>query len=455
VTIRLIAAFVCGFLFAQVPNARADVPQTVKQLNSAPPRIVVSTRPARLMMVDGPPATVDIPATSLAFVVNTDWDVFQDHSDGSWYILDHAHWLRGNMLSSGDWLATTDLPQDFLTLQVSSEWPQVAQAMPPRKPAEPPLPIVISYEPTELIIVDGEMQFEPIGGGALQYVSNTESDLFFHDGRYYYLAAGRWFTTKNVDRKWYAVETLPRAFAEIPESHPRSRVLVSVPGTEAARLSAREAAVPQRTEVTISGGDIDVPWLGAPSFVPIEGTGLRRAENTPFQVIQHNNFYYLCHEGAWYSASRAEGPWRAAREIPDAIYDIPATDPTFNVTFVRLDSFDDDSGRAAYVSTSGYYNRYYNGMTLVYGTGWYYPGYYGRSAYWRYPHTYGYYGPWGAYRPYYYHYSESIEIDRTETDWQWDLDGGKRRVYMYGPQNYVGGKYTMPKSNIHKPGGKE
>lgn len=30
------------------------------------------------------------------------------------------------------------------------------------------------------------------------------------------------------------------------------------------------------------------------------------AENTPFQVIMHNNFYYLCHDGAWYSSARAQ-----------------------------------------------------------------------------------------------------------------------------------------------------
>jgi len=111
---------------------------------------------------------------------------------------------------------------------------------------------------------------------------------------------------------------------------------------------------------------------------------------------------------------------------------------------VKLESFDDSSGRTAYVSTDGYYSRYYNGSTMVYGTGWYYPGFYDRSVYWRYPHTYGYYGPRGAYYPYRYHSSETFEIERTETDWEWELDGSKRKVYEYGPRNYVGGKYRMP-----------
>lgn len=452
---RLFTCLLSACILAAATQAVAGLPEPVQQLNSHPPRIVVTKHPARLMLIDGPPALVDIPATRMAFVVNTDWDVFQDRASGLWYVLDEGYWLRGNMLSSGDWLATDELPRDFFTLQVNSDWPQVAAAMPPRKPESQPLPIVISYEPTELIIVDGEMAFAAVGGGGLQYATNTESDLFFYDGRYYYLAAGRWFVTKNVDRKWYAVKTLPRVFAEIPEGHPRARVLASVPGTKAAKIAAEQAAVPTRTEVATGEGAIEVPWFGEPSFVEIPGTGLRRAENTPFQVIRHNNFFYLCHEGAWYSASRPEGPWRAAREVPEAIYTIPPTDPAFNVTFVKLDSFDDSSGQAAYVSTSGYYSRYYNGSTMVYGTGWYYPGYYGSSAYWRYPHTYGYYGPWGYYYPYYYHSSETYDVTRRESDWEWHLDGNKQRVYRYGPQhNYVGGTYVMPAGDVNESGGR-
>lgn len=442
-----------------------EIPQQAvagPQLNFSPPRIVVSNRPMRLLLIDGPPAPVTIPATEIEFVVNTDWDVFHDKRSGAWYILDDGHWITNNFLSSGDWSRTAELPRDFLTLQVSSEWPQVAAAMPPVKSAEKPVPFTISYEPTELVVIDGEARLEAIGGAGLQYVANTESDLFIYGDRFYYLASGRWFYTKSLDRQWFAVKNLPGVFSEIPENHPRSRVLAAVPGTRAARHAMIEAAIPRTATVAIgTASEMEIPYVGEPSFVAIQGTSLRRAENTPFQVIQHNNFFYLCHEGAWYSSSQPQGPWDAAREVPEAIYTIPATDPAYNVTFVKLDSFDDSSGRAAYVSTSGYYSAYYTGNSIVYGTGWYYPGYYHGSAYWRYPYTYGrygwyggYYGAWGPYYPHYnYHYTETIRIDRTETDWEWDLDGNKRKVYNYGPQNYVGGKYVKPKSNVYKTDG--
>jgi hypothetical protein len=426
------------------------------QLNYKPPRIVVSYRPMRLMLIDGPPALTTIEPTELEFVVNTDWSVFHDRRSDHWYILDDGYWITNTMLSSGDWLNTTELPRDFLTLQVSSEWPRVGEAMPPRKSESKPLPITISYEPTELVVIDGEAKIEPIGSQGLQYVSNTDNDLFLYDGRYWLLAAGRWFVTKDLKRQWSAVRKLPPVFAEIPEDHPRGPVLASVPGTRAARLALVESVIPRIANVeSAAASQLNIPYLGEPHFVEIEGTSLKRAENTPFQVIMHNNFYYLCYDGAWYSSPNPEGPWSVARKVPEAIYTIPSTDPAYNVTFVRLESFDDSTGRAAYVSKSGYYNRYYTGSTMVYGTGWYYPGYYDRYAYWRYPHTYGYGGYRGPYGygwgyPHYYNRSETYEINQVEQDWEWSLDGSKRRVYNYGPKNYVGGTYRMPTSDNFK-----
>jgi hypothetical protein len=425
------------------------------QLNFDPPRIVVSNRPLDLMLIDGPPSYVPIQGTQLEFVVNTDQDVFRDRANETWYLLREDHWLKNSMLASGDWIGTTALPEDFLTLQVSSDWPQVTAAMPALMAETKPLPLIISYEPTELVLIDGETKLEPIAGTGLQFVSNTSSELFLYQDRYYLLLSGRWFSTKNFKRKWFAVRDLPAEFAAIPADHRKAGVLAAVPGTPQAEQAVAEAAKPKRAVIaaTQESGP-EVPYLGEPSFVDIEATGLRRAENTPYQVIMHNNFYYLCFEGAWYSSTNPRSGWRAATEIPEAIYTIPPTDPAYNVTFVRLDSFDDSSGQVAYTSTSGYYNRYYTGSTVVYGTGWYYPGYYSRSAYWRYPHTYGY-GAWGPYRPYGYNRSATYSLDTRETDWEWDLNGDKRRIYNYGPGNYIGsGEYKMPESNNYKGDGR-
>jgi len=427
-------------------------------LSFDPPRIVVAEQPTQLMLIDGPPVRVPIEGTGLEFVVNTDWTVFYDRDSQTWFVLDQGSWLQNNMLASGRWISTVDLPPGFLTLQVSSDWPEVAAAIPPRAPATPPLPVTISYEPTVLVLIDGDAVLENVGDTDLRFVANTASDLFVLGERYYLLLSGRWFTTKNVRKKWYAVRELPAEFAAIPADHPKAHVLAAVPGTEQARLAVEEVAQPVTRTVDAGGGDgLAVPWFGEPRFVGIDGTVLRRGENTPYEVILHNNFYYLCHEGAWYRSGSPTGPWAAAREVPEAIYSIPPTDPAYNVTFVRVKSFDDSTGQTAYDSTGGYYGRYYTGSTIVYGTGWYHPGYYDRAAYWRYPYAYGYPGPYwgagGAYGtawPYAYSRSATYDVDSRDTDWEWGLDGSKRRVYRYGPRNVVGGTYVMPDSDGYK-----
>ncbi|MEE8340362.1 MAG: hypothetical protein V3R56_09475 [Xanthomonadales bacterium] len=443
----------------QIPGAAKALPR----LNFSPPRIVVSNSPVELLLIDGPPSMASIASTQLEFVVNTDRDIFHQKESDTWYVLEQGSWLSNNMLSSGDWFSTTELPRDFLTLQLNSDWPQVTKAMPPRTPQQPPAPFIISYEPTELIRVEGEAVIEEIPGTVLRFVRNTSSDLFLFADRYYLLAAGRWFSTKDLKRRWSAVKKLPEVFAQIPKDHEKSYVLSSVPGTREARLAMIKAAIPRITEFSMNAGDgLEVPFAGEPSFVEIQGTGLRRAENTPFQVIMHNNFYYLCHDGAWYSSARAQGPWKVATEVPEAIYTIPPTDPAYNVTFVRLDSFDDSSNKVAYSHTMGYRRTYSTGYSVVYGTGWNYPGLvlenaYGYPSYWRYPHSYGYgarynpvyggYGYGGLYGYGYggYNYSATYRVDKAEQDWEWDLEGGKRRVSDYGPRNYVGsGRYVMP-----------
>ncbi len=456
----------------EIPDAAKISPQ----LNFTPPRIVISNRPMRLMLIDGAPSLQVIEGANLEYVVNTDWDIFHHKDSDHWYILSNGSWQSNNMLSSGDWFSTIDLPQEIINLQQNSNWPQVIEALPPRPPETPPLPFTISYEPTELIIVDGEAQLEEIPGTVLRFVKNTGSDLFLLADQYYLLVSGRWFRTKNLKRKWYAVKKLPAVFREIPPDHQKSYVLASVPGTREAQLALIEAAIPRTSIFSISAGDgLEVPYAGPPSFVQIQGTMLERAENTPFQVIMHNNFYYLCHDGAWFSSSRAQGPWRVATEVPEAIYTIPATDPFYNVTFVRLKSFDDSSGDVAYDQSVGYHGVYSNGYSLVYGSGWYYPGHvhagaYGYNSYWRYPYTYGYgarynpvyggygyrggygYGRYYGYGGYYGHSSSATyEVNKPDKDWVWDLEGNKRQVYDQGPRNHVGsGQYVLPDGKLYQ-----
>ena len=218
--------------------------------------------------------------------------------------------------------------------------------------------------------------------------------MFRLGDRWYFLVSGRWFENSELSGRWQSVSNLPDAFAQIPAKHTKAHVLYSVPGTRQANLSLIEAALPHKVSVPSGGGaDIEVKWIGEPRFEVIDTTELQRGLNTPFQVIKHNNFYYLCYEGAWYFSESSTGAWQTAQQIPNEIYRIPATDPAYNVTFVRLDTQQDE--RQAYVNysySSGYKGSFSTNASVVYGTGWYYPSsvYYdsrNNPAYWHYGRT--------------------------------------------------------------------
>ena len=385
------------------------------RLNFDPPVILVSESPLRLLSIDKEPVRAPIEGSGLEYVVNTNWYVFYHRQDERWYVLNEGVWLQNNYLSDGGWTATDKLPADFDRLALSENWLEVQKALPASIPAETPIPFVISLQVTELVLLDGAPRLSAIENTGISYVTNTQSDLFYFGERWYFLVSGRWFTNANLDGQWQSVKTLPDVFAKIPSRHEKGHVLFSVPGTRQAKLALIEAALPHRVAVAReSSMGLEVTWVGEPRFVAIETTELQRGLNTPFQVIKHNNFFYLCYEGAWYFSASPTGPWKVAQQVPAEIYRIPATDPAYNVTFVRLD--EEQGGTGEYVNYSysgGYTGNFSTTVSVVYGTGWYYPsnvfwGPYNRPYYWHYWSPYGHnigYHPVGAYyggrSPYY------------------------------------------------------
>ncbi len=108
-------------------------------------------------------------------------------------------------------------------------------------------------------------------------------------------------------------------------------------------------------------------------------------------MIHVDNKYYACDEAVWFVAGKATGPWQVATSVPDEIYTIPPESPIYHVTFVRVYNATDDVVYVGY--TEGYTNTYVYNTTIVYGTGYWYPGWYGRYYYPR-PATWGFHVRW-------------------------------------------------------------
>lgn len=366
-------------------------------ISKSPPRILYSPEPAVLVVLDGPPQLRTLTNSPLMRVVNTPYAMlFEPEAK--------RYWLQGsqNWFSAPDW---------------RGEWVPVAQAptavvaAPPQEattkaPAIDSLSngtprIMVATEPSELVVTRGEPTFAPVAGSDLLYVSNSDQLLFFTiDTKEFYVAlSGRWYRSPVLPGPWNAVaaDELPAAFAGISPGSPKSEALTYVAGTVEAQDAVLQANIPQITAVDRGPADVEVTYDGTAQFQPVEDTGVRYASNTLDAVFLVRGNYYLCRDAVWYTGAGPDGPWSVSTYVPAEIHSLPPSNPHYNVKYVYVYGATPEEVYVGYVP--GYSGCYVSGPTVVYGTGWWYPGYYGPSYCWSYPATFGFgfgYNSWSG-----------------------------------------------------------
>ncbi len=386
------------YLLRALPGDFADsvtVPPRGREQD--PPEIMLSEKPAILVLFDGPPQTAAIRNSQLEIVVNTDWLIFHHTSSDLWYLVFGDYWLWNNSLSGGSWQIAAKLPADIENLAMANGWGALARIVPPKQTDRVPPPLKLSYEPAELILFKGPPQLQVLEGTDLQFAANADHDLFMYQGRYYLLLAGRWFSARDLKGQWSFETELPAEFASIPLNSDKAHVLAAVPGTEDYRIAQIEAAL-QRSH---SGAKDSGPELE------------EQARNTGRQAYIHTYGYsgtYTADKGL----QKGSGPTGSGSYY----------DPTY------------DPRQRNYAFWGGYG---YGGYWPPYGYGArYYPS---RGA-WGYG---GYYDPfWG--HPYPYPVSSTVTIDMSDdnADWVQGEDGQKKSVDSGSTRNYIGSGTYQP-----------
>ncbi|MGO4525172.1 SH3 domain-containing protein [Microvirga sp. 2MCAF35] len=443
----------------------------VQGLKADPPPIFVSKSPAILVQTDGAPSYAPVKGkTGVSFVVNTNWDLLRVDEGGALFLRDDTHWLTAGTLA-GPWTAVSELPASLKELPDDGNWSDARAAMPPEAYDGNAVPSVITTDkPSELILFAGEPKLEDVPGTALQWGSNSESDVFFDKtGRQWYvLLSGRWFRAATLDGPWtFVTLDLPADFRNIPEDAPYYAVRSSVPGTSESAEARLKASIPTTARVESGSITPKVAYAGDAQFAPIETTDLSYATNTTDTVIKVGDHYFLLQDGVWFMADSPNGPWQLAREVPEAIYQIPPSSPFYNVTYVRV--YDTEPDAVWYGYTMGYLYGFLAWGTYVYGTGWAYPGYwynwpgYSYSIYYSRPVTWGlgaYYNPVrGMYGRYGYAYGPYRGIPGARA-WNpvtgtygragaaWGPRGSAGFVGAYNPRT-DGGAYAAGGRNVY------
>ncbi|HXX29871.1 MAG TPA: hypothetical protein VEJ89_04070, partial [Myxococcaceae bacterium] len=375
-----------------------------------PPRIVFGTSPMVLVLIHGEPAWRPVSGTSLTRVINTRALVLSDPS-GNVYV----HVLDGFMTApslNGPWTVSWSPPpganqvaqqlaqKNIVDLmqgpvnETTGQRPSLAAGAPG---------VVVATRPTEIVITQGPMNWVPLEGTQLLYVSNTNGNVFqdMVNQQFYVLVTGRWFQAAQLGGPWSFIPgtSLPVDFTLIPDTSPKENVKASIPGTPQAQEAAIAAQIPQMATIYRAKVSFQPVVNGAPVLQPIPGTPLSYVFNSPDAIIQvAPNQWYAVQMGVWFTAPSLQGPWVVATSVPPVLYSIPPSAPLFYVTFVYIYAVTPTTVTVGY--TPGYMGVVVEpGGTVVYGTGYTYVAYVSTTVYYPPPVTYGYaanvtYTPW-------------------------------------------------------------
>lgn len=412
-------------------------------MKNDPPKIYFRSTPAVLITIDGKPKKEDLEDSNLKYVVNTAFFIVYDKKSKTYYLRGGPWWYASKKVKSG-YAPVDKVPDEVASLAEAAEKAAAeAAALEEGNLADPdsafagatPPEIIISTEPAELIVSEGEPDFAPVEGTDLLYMTNTDFDVFIdtRGQQYFSLMSGRWYTAPSIEGGWkyVAADALPEDFAKIPPESDNGHVLASVAGTDQARDAVLDMYVPQTAEVDRKTAAVEVGYDGEPKFEKIEDTDMTYAVNTSNTVIRADNSYYCCDEAVWFVSAAPTGPWTVCVEVPDAIYTIPPSCPVYNVIYVHVYDYSPDVVYVGY--TPGYTSSYVYGGTVIHGTGYYYRPWYGNYYYPR-PATWGYGVHWNRYTG--WGFSFGIRLGGP---YGWFRIGWGHPYSYWGPRGYWGG----------------
>jgi hypothetical protein len=180
-----------------------------------------------------------------------------------------------------------------------------------------PPKIIIEYDPSILVIIDGEPIMEKIENTSLKRVVNTPF-LIVQDtkSKTYYLNGGElWMTSSNIMGPWSEAKSLPREVSQITPKNPEEMPQIEINDN---RLPKVKVAT-EPTELIV----ID----GKPEYAPIEETDLLYVTNTESDLLMDmaSQQYLVLLSGRWYVSKSLSGPWMYVPSdgLPESCKNIP------------------------------------------------------------------------------------------------------------------------------------
>lgn len=425
-------------LSASLVNAELQQ-KSLAEIKNDPPQIIFKESLSVLLMFDGKPRFVEIKDSSYKRAVNTPFMVASNAKQTAFHLSNGAIWYQSDD-PLGPWKKTNSPPKELVEMLASVETKSSDTESQTTKTESIAPEVVVATEATELVVSSGKPNWASLAGGKLLYVKNTETPWLreLSTNQFYVLLSGRWFSAKTLQGPWEFVRSdeLPDSFVDIPPASDIGGVRTSIAGTEEANDALLDFQIPQTAAIKRSETKLEVKYDGKPDFQKISGTSVYYGVNTAAQVLRIGMQYYAVDNGVWFVSPSAAGPWRVADNIPtEQIAEIPPSSPVYNTTYVQVYH---STPQVVYVGyTPGYMWSFpYYGVP-VYGSGWYYPPYYGRYYYPR-PVTWGMHAGYNPYTGWNYGVSWSNGFLTVGFQWSYGYGGGYGCCYGYHGGYYGG-----------------
>ena len=241
--LRFLLLPLLALLLTSVPPGAAVPPPETAAAAGVPPIVILATRPALLVQVDGPPRYLPVKGvpSPLWRVANTRVLLLKTAA-GRHYLRLYDGFMEAEA-PEGPWRVAEKVPAGVRFAEQAARSAGKANLLegkpdpksrkrPSLRKGAPPW-IHLATVPTELVVTDGPPDFIAIEGTRLFYARNTAADLFWRQGEpaLYLLAAGRWYRAASYGEPWEPLsgDLLPPDFREIPETSVKRRVKRAVP----------------------------------------------------------------------------------------------------------------------------------------------------------------------------------------------------------------------------------
>ncbi|MCK5838735.1 MAG: sulfur globule family protein [Bacteroidales bacterium] len=203
---------------------------SVAQSYTEAPKLIVETKAAELVQVDGEIDYKPIDSTTLLYVSNTESDIIMDINSQNHYLLLAGRWYYSKTLKDGDWKFSEpdELPAEFKKIPKDSEMTSVRSGIPGTSEAQtalleqsiPQTATIDRKTATVEVKYDGNPKFEKIEGTDISYAVNTDKTVLLIKNTYYAIEDAVWFMSDKATGPWKVCVDRPDEVDQIPPESP-------------------------------------------------------------------------------------------------------------------------------------------------------------------------------------------------------------------------------------------